>query len=412
MSAVRQGVGAEWRAYWSLPLVAALGYSVSVLHVYSLGPFIAPLQSEFDWTRAEVSMGLMISNAGIAVLCIPIGLLVDRFGPRVIGLAGVVLMGGAYALLGTATGQVSNWIFLWALIALAAPWTQSLVWTSAVASRFEISRGVAFAVTLAGAPLGATLFPVLATYLIETQGWRTAFSATGGIWVALVLPFLFFGFRGRRDRSREHRSTVATPMPDLTGLSLTEGFRSAAFFKLLLAGSLFAFTVIGILVHFVPILTDSGTSPLAAAGTASLIGIFSIIGRLGTGFLLDRFPGHFVGAGIFLLANVACLLLLFQADATLSQAVAAAIFGLTLGAEIDVIAYLATRHFGLRNFGALFGGLVAALNLGSAFGPLAAGATFDRFGSYSAFLVVTMVLMTGSAVVLASLGRPPFATRV
>jgi MFS family permease len=70
---------------------------------------------------------------------------------------------------------------------------------------------------------------------------------------------------------------------------------------------------------------------------------------------------------------------------------------------------LATRHFGLKNFGGLFGGLVAALSLGTAFGPLAAGATFDRFDSYAPFLVLTMIFMAVSSLALASLHHPPFA---
>ena len=61
----------------------------------------------------------------------------------------------------------------------------------------------------------------------------------------------------------------------------------------------------------------------------------------------------------------------------------------------------------MKNFGGLFGGLVAALSLGTAFGPLAAGLTFDEFGGYSAFLVLTMVLMGVSSVALAGLKPPP-----
>ncbi len=77
----------------------------------------------------------------------------------------------------------------------------------------------------------------------------------------------------------------------LTGITLAEGLRSAALYKLLMAAALFSFTVIGVAVHFVPILTDSGATPLSAAGIASLVGVFSIVGRLGTGFLLDRVSG-------------------------------------------------------------------------------------------------------------------------
>jgi MFS family permease len=115
-----------------------------------------------------------------------------------------------------------------------------------------------------------------------------------------------------------------------------------------------------------------------------------------------------VGACAFLLPILSCALLLLDGADLSSQSVAAAILGLTIGAEVDVIAYLASRHFGLRNFGGLFGGLVAALALGTALGPLAAGATFDRYDSYSPFLVLTMVLMAASSVTLISLRHPRY----
>ena len=399
----------EWRSFWTVPLAGALGYSLAVLHVYSIGAFIGPLQQAFDWSRAEASMGITIVGVVSGFFGVPIGMLVDRLGPRLVGLIGVFTMTGSVALLGTATGSTANWVLLWSVVSFGALWVHSTIWTSAVASRFEASRGLAFAVTLSGASVGATVFPVLATWLIGSHGWRTAYVAMSGIWFALVLPMLFLFFRGAQDKKRTERAAVLAAASLLPGLSLSDGLRSPAFYKLLIAGGLFAFTAIGIVVHFVPILTDSGAEPLAAAGVAALIGIFSIIGRLCTGLLLDRFPARLIGAGAFLLPIISCALLLFDGANPVSQAVAAAILGLTVGAEIDVIAYLATRHFGLKNFGGLFGGLVAALSLGTAFGPLAAGATFDRFDTYAPFLVLTTIFMAASSLALASLHHPPFA---
>ena len=154
-----------------------------------------------------------------------------------------------------------------------------------------------------------------------------------------------------------------------------------------------------------PILKGSGATPLAAAGIASLVGIFSIIGRLGTGFLLDRFPAHLVGAAAFLLPIIGSVLLLMAGTDPIGQALAAAAFGLTLGSEVDVVGYLAAKHFGLKNFGSLYGAMVMALAVGTAFGPLAAGAVFDHNHSYAPFLMLTMVMAAVSALALISLGQ-------
>ncbi len=397
---------AEWRRYWFLPLAAALGYATSVLHIYSFGPFIAPLQHEFGWSRAQASAGITISSLVSALGCIPVGMLVDRIGPRLVGLVGLLAMSGSFALLSTATGQVANWMLVWTLIAFGTFGVQATVWTSAVASRFEHSRGFAFAITLCGASVAATIFPMVATWLIGAYGWRMAVVAMGGLWAALVLPVLLLGFRGAQDSGRAQRVATNT----LAGVTFAEGLRTPALCKLVIAGGFFAFTVIGVVVHFVPILTDGGAARLTAAGIASLIGIFSIIGRLGTGMLLDKWPGHLVGAAAFVIPIMACGLLLFDAANPTSQAVAAAIFGLTLGSEVDVIAYLAAKHFGLKNFGALYGVLQIALALGTAFGPLAAGTVFDRYDIYAPFLMLTMAMMAASAIALITLGPAPSAT--
>jgi len=148
---------------------------------------------------------------------------------------------------------------------------------------------------------------------------------------------------------------------------------------------------------------------MAAAGVASLVGLFSIAGRLATGILLDRFRASLVGAAVFLLPIAACALLLMAGDNRGAQMLAAAIVGLTLGSEVDVIVYLTTRHFGLKHFGVLYGGLLTALSLGTAFGPLAAAAVHDRTGSYEQFLFLTMLCMAGSSLALVTLPRPSLA---
>jgi predicted MFS family arabinose efflux permease len=397
------GAKEEWRKYWYLPLVAGLGYSTAVMHTYGLGPFIAPLQQEFGWSRASISFGLTIVGLTGACLGIPMGLLVDRLGPRRIALTGVVLGPATIALLGTATGTLANWYALWALLAVCNLALQATVWTSAVASRFEASRGMAFAVSLSGASISAVLLPAIATAVIIAYDWRTAFITIGLLWMAVVFPLMFLFFRGAQDERRTADPATRKPAAVLTGATVGEALRSAAFYQIMLAALLFTFTAVGTIVHFVPILTDRGASPLGAAGVASIVGVFSIIGRLGTGFLLDRFPAGLVGAASFLLPVASCLLLLLDGANPVSQTIAAALFGFTVGAEVDVIAYLATRQFGLKSYGTIFGSIVTAMAAGTALGPLAAGAAYDFFDGYSQFLLLTAAMMGVSAVAVATI---------
>ena len=398
------GASAEWRRHYMLPIAAALGYATSVIHIYGLGPYIGPISETFGWSRTQTTFGLTIATLVQALFSLPIGLAVDRLGPRLFGLAGILLTTGGFALLGTATGNPGNWWFLWGLLALVTLPVQATVWTSAVATRFEASRGLAFAVTLCGASVAAAVFPLLGSWLIKMHGWQTAVVIQAGIWVAIVFPVIFLFFRGAHDKPPKNVEREARR--ELEGVSLAEGLRSTIYLRLLLASLLFTFTIIALVVHFVPILTDRGADPLRAAGIASLVGFSSIAGRLVTGMLLDRFRGSWVGAGAFMLPALGSLLLLFSGNAFLPQAVAAVLIGLTLGAEVDVIVYLTTKHFGLKNFGALYGGLLAALSIGTATGPLTASAVFDHHGSYAPFLWLTIAFMVASSLALLSLPKP------
>ena len=136
------------------------------------GPYIGPISENFGWSRTETTLGMTLATTIQAVLSIPIGLAVDRYGPRRFGVIGVALLCAAFAALGLANGALMQWYALWLLCAVAALPVQATVWTSAVATRFTASRGMAFAVTLCGASVATALFPVLGTWLIGRYGWH------------------------------------------------------------------------------------------------------------------------------------------------------------------------------------------------------------------------------------------------
>lgn len=404
---VQPGAREEWRRFWYLPLVAALAYSSAVLHSYGIGPFIGPLQEEFGWSRAEISSGPAITGFIGACFAIPMGLVIDRLGPRRVGLIGTILMPVSIGLLGTTSGSLAHWYLLWTFVGFANLWMQATVWTSALASRFEKSRGIAFAVTFSGASLTAIILPLVATSLIIAFDWRTALILVGVIWTVAVFPLVFLFFRGAQDIKVKTAEAIRKPAVELSGATVRQALRAPSFYLLLIASLFFTITATGMIVHYIPILLDHGATALGAASVASLVGIFSIIGRLGTGVLLDRFPPGAVGALSFLLPVVSCVLLLFAGTNPVNQAVASALFGLTVGAEVDVIAFLATRQFGLKNYGVIFGAVVTAMAAGGAVGPLAAGYTYDITHSYSLFLILIIVLMIVSAMAVVTLGKPP-----
>lgn len=401
----------EWKWYWKLPAVAAIANIATVIHIYTLGPFMAPLEQEFGWSRAQISSAITVSNGVNALLGVLVGLLIDRWGPRRIGLIGICVMTVAFACVGSATGTYANWIFLWFLISIGAAWTQPTIWTSAVSSRFDASRGFAIAVTIAGSSVAATMLPILATAAIFNFGWRWAYVAIAAGYFILAFPLCLIFFRGKFDNvSKQPKASVdETPEPDVgevTGLTAKEAFRSITFYRLSIAGLLFAFCAMGSIVHFVPIITDRGLTPVEAAGIAGLIGIASLCGRVATGWLLDRFRPERVALVTFALPSIAALLLIFG-DGPIAYAAAAIVIGASLGGEFDIIIYLTTRHFGLKSFGVIFSTVLVFLTAATATGPLTAGAIFDNFGSYTNFLWLIVPMVLTASLLAGTLPRAP-----
>jgi len=393
----------EWRAYWPLTLAALIGYSTIGLQSYGIGPFVPHLEKAFGWSRTDVMIGLSMSNAVGVFLNVLIGLIVDRFGPRRVGLVGLVVKTGSFALLATATGTLLNWSMLWVILAIGVVLVQSTVWTSAVAGRFDHARGLAMAVALSGTPITAAVCPVLATWLIESYGWRAGFVGVASVWLLVTFPIVFLYFKDGRTGPREAQGSS---MASAQGLTLREGLRTAAFYRLLISFGTFSFYSMTISSNLVPLLGETGVTPMQAAGIASTLGIVGIIARLTVGFLLDRFPGGLIGATTQFLPVIGCAILLTDDPGILLLTLAVATFGIATGAEIDVALYLATRHFGLKSFAALFGGVITFGAVNAAIGPYVAGWLHDRSGNYDMLLAMIMVAMTIGAVAMGTMGRP------
>lgn len=397
---------AEWRAWWPLTLAALIGYSTIGLQSYGISPFVSHLEQEFGWSRAEVLIGVSISNAVGILLNIVIGMIVDRFGSRRVALLGLFVKTGSFALLGAATGTVLNWSLLWVVLAVGVVLVQSTVWTRALASRFDRSRGLAFAVALSGTPIAAMILPVLSTWLIVEFGWRLAFVGVGAIWLAVTLPIVFLFFRDApasesQPGARQDQAPIVVP-----GLTMREGVRTRAFFRLLISFGCFSFYSMTVATNLVPMITEAGAGAMQAAGIASIMGLVGLIARLSVGVLLDRFPGHIIGTGTLLMPVIGCAIFLMDDPGTILLAVAVGTFGAAIGAEMDVALYLATRHFGLKAFAALFNAIITFGALNAAIGPFIAGWLHDLSGNYDTLLVAIMAVMTLGALAMATLGRP------
>lgn len=398
---------AEWRRNWTLVLASAFGISVATIHLYSAGIFIEPLERQFGWSRAQIVSGITLASV-IGTFGSPCtGYLIDSYGPRRIALPGMLIFCGGIAMLSLVGGEIWQWWLLWLIVALGWVCIKPTVWTAAISSRFDKSRGLALAVALSGTGIGAVLAPLTAGMLIGNFGWRLAYVMLVGLWVLIAFPLVWLFFRGAQDAQVRGQPQGKARQVGLPGLGVREAIYSARFVKILCAAVLVTVSATGLMMHMVPILSDGGLDRTAAVRVAGIMGLATVTGRLAMGVLLDRVHGPLICAAIFLFPMVAGLFLLRYDGSFLSAMVIACCVGLALGAELDGLAYFASRYFGLRNFGTLFGTIVGLISLGTGVGPLIAGAIYDSFGTYRPFLWLVIPSSALAAILIGTLGRYP-----
>ena len=188
------------------------------------------------------------------------------------------------------------------------------------------------------------------------------------------------------------------------GAAVHEALRSRVFWILVVV--LFANSVAqnGALTHMAAMLTDRGIAPASAAMALSAMGAASLLGRLFTGALLDRFQPTRVALALFTIAAIGTLLL---AEArTLPQGLAAAgLIGAGMGAEADITPFMLSRYFGLRSFATLYGFTWTAYAAAGALGPLLMGRAFDLTGSYERLLLILGGVMAGVAALMLAMPR-------
>lgn len=397
----------EWRRNWGVVLAGLFGVGLTSTHVYSIGPFIAPLEAEFGWARAQISAGVGVSTFIAAVLSPFLGMAIDKWGPRRIALPGVFIFCSATALLSLATKNVWIWWSLWILVAMGGLLIKPPVWTAAVTSLFERGRGLALAVTLCGTGLASTIMPNVATWLIDSHGWRTAYMLMALMLLVVTFPIFYIFLNSAADQKRRGSAESAHQFVAV-GATVREALLSMRFVKLTVAGFVFTTGAIGITSNMVPILTSMHLNRAEAAAVAGLAGLTSVIGRLSTGFIIDRYNGNIVGGVVVLFPMITCaLLLLADGGSTEFVIPAAVVLGLALGAELDVIAYLTARHFGTARYGTIFGTVSSVWALAVTVGPTLANYMYDRTGSYSPALWTFLPLFAIASICLLTLGAFP-----
>ena len=368
---------------WWIVAVAVVGQCLSVgpLLSYTFGIFAKLLASQFGANRGSISLAVTCLNLMVAAASVGAGRLA----------------------LSTVTGPLWHLFALYALAGVVGAGSTPVAYARVVSNWFDRNRGLALGVTSTGIGLGVAVMPSIAEFLIQRMGWRQAYLVLGGVVLAFGAPIVAIFLRNApedvglsADGIRENRQLTTAPGP-ATGLGLAEALRTVVFWQLCAIFFLVSACANGTIAHLAPMLSDRGISGRNAASAISFFGAATIVGRLGNGYLVDRLPAQRVAAMLFFGAALGLPMLLVDGGRGWFFA-AAALVGLAIGAESDVMPFLVSRYFGMRSMGALFGCIFAAYTLGAAVGAYLLGAGFDATGSYRAPLEFATAAMLLAAV--------------
>ena len=379
---------------------------------YTFSVFIIPLEEEFGWTRTQLSLAITISC--LMGLIGPIaGILIDRYGARIVMTVGALITGAAIALLGFTT---SLWQFylLFFVMSVGLLGVLDLPIDTMISNWFTRRRGLAIGIALTGYGLGGLFMAPLAAYLINSVGWRWTYHILGLVILIVLIPLCILvvkhrpeemGLLPEGEQPPNEDSPTQGDVQKETGLSLSEALKTSTFWLLVLVMT-FAWLGLGsIAVHTVPLLEGKGFSTQTASVIFGFLLGISIAGRVAGGYMAERMPIKYLTIA-FLILQAIGLALMIPEGSTVAVWAFALILGLSLGGLATLTPLLVVHYFGLASLGSILGGLWAFITIGFAGGPLLTGYIWDITKSYNPVLIA-FIATTLLAIALTLFLRPP-----
>jgi MFS family permease len=380
-------------------------FSIVGVALYGLPFFYDFFVRDLGWTRAEVTSGNALSKLLVGpVFGFAAGWIVDRFGPRRLMLAGIVMAGGALVGLG-AVSTLGFFYVCYVLNALGYVCGGPLPNQVLLSRWFDENRGKAMGFAYLGIGIGGTLVPLVATALTSAYGWRAALQILGVLMIAIAMPMAWF-VKDTPAFAADAATARKPGTPDPAPVALGTILRTPAFY-LLVIGSMCSIGAVGGTVQNLKLFLslDLGLAQMSVAQVLSLVLFSSLVGRVLMGVLADRWPRKRVMLLIYAIV-AASIPLLFIADRPWARPLFAVLFGIGLGGDYMIIPLMAADLFGVAALGRLLGIVLTADGVGEAAAPMLVARIRDASGSYAGGFSVLIALAAIGAIAVALLPSP------
>jgi MFS family permease len=366
---------------------------------------MGPIHSEYGWDFAQIAAGVTLFGIIASLLAPVFGGFSDRLGVRKVALTSLFLFGLLFAAFFFVPASLGGWWLFWALLGVIGIGSTPVTWSRAITLWFNRNRGLALGIMLLGTSLAAFIVPQIAQRAIAEWGWRSAFPAVALLPLLIGLPIGLLWFR--EPTAAERPAGISDSSGNVVGISLKEAARNYRFWVLVASILIIALAYGGAHIHIAQIVGLHGFSGQVAANILGVVALGILSGRLLVGFLFDRFWAPGVAFPALMLPAVACWLLMGTSTELPMLMLGGFLLGFAAGTESDVIAYLAARYFGMKNYGSIYGALYMPFGIASAVSPIIYGIVRDRTGSYDAMLWAAMGMFIVGGSILLLLGRYP-----
>jgi MFS family permease len=386
---------------WTVLVAAATVVAFGQGALFSLGVFLKPLEDSMGWSRSAISMVALINWIAMGVGSLFWGVLSDRLGSRVVAVAGSFLLGLGLVLSSRASA-------LWQLdvtFGLAVGFAAGAFLTplSATATKwFTANRGLAVGVVSAGGGAGILLLSPLTRWLTSLYDWRAAMLVLGDLAWLVTIPVALLIRNGPGDVGAVALGGRAAPQRDY---STAQVLRAPQFWAIALTHFACCAAHAGPIFHMVTHAIDQGVATMVAATVLGVSGLSSIVGRIGTGLIADRFGAKRTLITGLALQAVMIFSYLFTRDAWGFYA-AAVVFGIAYGGVMPLYALVTREYFGERVMGTAYGAVFLISTLGMGLGSWAGGFIHDHLGTYG-WLYIGSAAIGGAAALLAFAFRAP-----
>jgi predicted MFS family arabinose efflux permease len=391
----------EWRQNWRPGVAALAGGAVA----YSVWPsvsslFIEPLQARYGWTRGDLALAW---TAGLASsLCAPlIGRLVDRFGVRPTLSIGLILLALCYAAFAFMPGSLGAYYAIFFVFSVVGLASTGITYTRVVSGAFVRTRGTALAISRSGLALSGAILPPLIFLALSLGGLRAGYLAMAGLALFVALPLARLWIR------QAPQPAPASPATEQRKLLL---LTQPKIFLLCVAAALNYAPVVALLTQMKPLAVSKGMTEAVAVGAVSLVGLAAMAGALLSGLLVDRFWAPAVAFVLNLAPAIGCLVILGSDVSPFAFYLAVLMIGLGQGAEIDIVAFMIARYFGLKRYATIYGLGVLFIGLSAAMASTGIGRLYDIYRDYDVALMIASASFACAALAYLAMGRYPVRT--